>query len=96
MSNRTPREPAHRHSAELLRAVVASVVPERERGRYLLFARELHATLHRPPGPDFTRRTKSVVRKWFRRGLSGRLEWMIGERLLGRMYPAGSSRGTRD
>jgi hypothetical protein len=44
--------------------------------------------------PDFDRRTKLVVRKWFVRGLSGHYLWRIGERMLGRIYPpAGSQRG---
>jgi len=33
--------------------------------------------------PDFSHRTKIVVMKWFRRGLSGHLMWRIGERLMG-------------
>ncbi|HTW90531.1 MAG TPA: hypothetical protein VMH22_02345 [bacterium] len=40
-----------------------------------------------PFSPDFSRRTKLVVQKWFVRGLSGHLMWLIGERMLGRMYP---------
>jgi hypothetical protein len=31
---------------------------------------------------------KRVVLRWFRRGLSGHLMWLIGKRLLSRMYPA--------
>jgi hypothetical protein len=41
-----------------------------------------------PFSADFDRRTKLVVQKWFVRGLSGHLMWLIGERLLGRLYPA--------
>jgi hypothetical protein len=36
----------------------------------------------------FSTRTKRCVQKWFERGLSGKLLWQIGERLLGRLYPA--------
>jgi len=34
------------------------------------------------PFPDFSMRTKRVVMKWFRRGLSGHLMWLIGDRIL--------------
>jgi hypothetical protein len=34
------------------------------------------------PFPDFSRRTKRVVEKWFRRGLSGHLMWLIGQEAL--------------
>jgi hypothetical protein len=71
----------------MLREVVAAVVPEEDCARYMPFARDLYATLHRPPLPDFTRRTKLAVQKWFERGLSGHLMWLIGQKLLGRLYP---------
>ena len=41
-----------------------------------------------PFSADFSRRTKMTVMKWFRRGLSGHLMWLIGERLMGRMHPS--------
>jgi len=88
VARRMPKQPGHRHSGELLREVVSAVVPEDECEQYLPFARELYATFHRPPVPDFTRRTKLVVQKWFVRGLSGHLMWRIGERILGRLCPA--------
>ena len=88
MASRMPPQPGHRHSGELLREVVSAVVPECDCEQYLPFARELYATLHHPPQPDFDRRTKQVVQKWFSRGLSGHHLWQIGERLLGRLYPA--------
>jgi hypothetical protein len=88
VASRMPKQPGHRHSGVMLREVVSAVVPEDECEQYLPFARELYATFHRPPVPDFTRRTKLVVQKWFRRGLSGHLLWRIGERLLGRLHPA--------
>jgi hypothetical protein len=87
MSSRMPKQPGHRHSGEYLQEVVAAVVPEEQRERYMPFARELYMSFHRPPVPDFTRHTKLVVQKWFVRGLSGHLMWLIGQRLLGRMYP---------
>ena len=31
----------------------------------------------------FSQRTKSIVEKWFRRGLSGHLMWLIGRAVLG-------------
>ena len=96
MASRRPKQPAHRHSGEFLREVVLAVVPESDLERYLPFARELYATFHHPPIPDFDRRTKLVVQKWFVRGLSGQLMMRIGERLLGRLYPTWSSRQGRN
>jgi hypothetical protein len=90
MASRRSRRLPHRHSGEFLREVVAAVVPEDACERYLPFAQELYATFHRPPWPDFDRRTKLVVQKWFVRGLSGHCMWLIGERLLGRLYPTAS------
>jgi hypothetical protein len=107
MGSRTAKQPGHRHSGEFLREVVSAVVPPEDCERYLLFARELYATLHHsrkqgtvprsacvglsavqsPFSADFTRRTKLVVMKHFRRGLSGRLLALIGQKLLGRLYP---------
>jgi len=75
----------------MLREVVSAVVPEPERERYLPFARELCATLKRPPGPDYTRRTKRVVGRWFGRGLHGKLLWRIGVELLGRLFPGAAT-----
>jgi hypothetical protein len=100
MSSRMARQPGHRHSGEMLREVVAAVVPEDDCERYLPFARELYATFRNKPqassrkhqAPDFSRRTKMTVMKWFRRGLSGHLMWLIGERLIGRLFATRSSR----
>ena len=33
--------------------------------------------------PDYSEATKRVVQKWFERGLSGHLMWLIGEAILG-------------
>jgi hypothetical protein len=87
MSSRRRSKQPHRRSSEFVREVVAAVVPEQERERYMPFARELCASLKRPPGPDYTRRTKAVIMRWFRRGLHGNLLWRIGSRLLGRLFP---------
>ena len=87
MAKRKPKQPGHRHSGEMLREVVAAVVPDNERELYLPFARELYTTLHRPPIPDFSRRTKLVVMKHFRRGLSGRKLALIGQQMLSRLFP---------
>ena len=87
MSSRMARQPGHRHSGEMLREVVSAVVTEDDCPEYLPFARELYTTFHRPPVPDFTRRTKLIVQKYFNRGLSGHLMWLIGQALLGRLYP---------
>jgi len=87
MSSKKAKEPGHRRSGEVVREVVAAVVPEQDRERYMPFARELCVTLKRPPGPDYTRRTKAVIKRWFRRGLHGNLLWRIGVGLLGRLFP---------
>jgi hypothetical protein len=87
MGRRTRSRQPHRHSGRFVREVVAAVVPERDRERYMPFARELCTTLKRPPGPDYTRRTKAVIVRWFRRGLHGNLLWRIGVGLLARLFP---------
>jgi hypothetical protein len=47
---------------------------------------KLGAARMRPrPFPDYSRRTKSIVAKWFRRGLSGHLMWLIGKAVLGKL-----------
>jgi hypothetical protein len=86
------RQPGRHHSSEFLREVVLSVLPSGNSEQYMLFARELYATFRHPPAVDFDRRTKRVVAKWFARGLSGHVMWLIGKRLLGRLYPGTSSR----
>jgi hypothetical protein len=87
MGRRKVKRRTRQGADELVREVVAAVVPARERARYMPFARELCATLKRPPGPDYTRQTKAVIVRWFRRGLHGNLLWRIGSGLLGRLYP---------
>jgi hypothetical protein len=87
MARRRVKRRVRVQSDELVREVVAAVVPARERVRYVAFARELCTTLKRPPGPDYTRRTKAVIDRWFRRGLHGNLLWRIGVALVGRLYP---------
>ena len=87
MGRRTRSHQPHRHSGQFVREVVAAVVPARDRERYMPFARELCTTLKRPPGSDYTRRTKAVIVRWFRRGLHGNLLWRIGVGLLGRLFP---------
>jgi hypothetical protein len=87
MARGKAKQPGHQHSGEYLHEVVAAVVAKEDCAKYMPFARELYATLHRPPVPDFTRRTKRVVMKHFVRGLHGRPMWLIGERLLGRLHP---------
>jgi hypothetical protein len=36
---------------------------------------------------DFSRSTKRVVMRWFRRGLSGRLMRLVGQRLIEQLFP---------
>jgi len=57
-------------------------VPEPEKARYVEFARELLVTLRRVQLPDFNRSTKAVAAKWFNRGLSGHVLWLIGSEIL--------------
>jgi hypothetical protein len=64
-----------------------------EKEAYLAFAHELAVVqrssfiVHRsrPQVPDYSQRTKNVVAKWFRRGLSGHLMLVIGEVILGKV-----------
>jgi len=85
MASRRMPQPGHRHSGEMLREVVSAVVPADDCELYLPFARELYVTFHHPPVPDFDRRTKLVVQRWFVRGLSGHLMWLIGEAIPGKV-----------
>ena len=87
MAGRRVKRQVRQRADELVRELVAAVVPEGERSAYLPFARELRATLHRPPVPDFSRSTKLVVMRWFRRGLSGRMMRLIGQRLIEQLFP---------
>jgi hypothetical protein len=80
------RRHQHRHehpSGERLREIVAAsgLEPGQEEAG-LAFARELDASLRRAPDPDFSRRTKRVVLKWFRHGMSGRALWRVGRAVL--------------
>jgi hypothetical protein len=87
MSRRHRPAPHHESPQEQhLREIVNGFVPaESERAAYLAFARELMLSLRRgPTTPDFSRQTKRVVEKWFRRGLHGNLMWLIGEAVMRR------------
>jgi hypothetical protein len=89
MRGRKRQEPEHESPHELrLCAIVDSLVTDiSEKEAYLAFAHELMRTLRQPPRtprspsafPGYSRRTKRVVQKWFERGLSGHLMWLIGE-----------------
>lgn len=79
--------------------VVAVGVPPGQHQAYVAFALELERTMRsgrcqmldvrsemsevRTGPPDFSAGTKGVVARWFERGLSGHLLWMIGERVAG-------------
>ncbi len=80
MSSRTWETPGRRSPhGQRLRVIVSAFVPEGpERQAYLAFARELIRTIHRDPVPDFEPGTKRVVQRWFERGLSGHLLWLVG------------------
>ena len=93
MSRRKRPQPEHGSPHELrLREIVNEFVSDdSQKQAYLAYARELvvaersSSFAYRPSSnvPDFTRRTKRVAEKWFRRGLSGHLMWLIGEAILG-------------
>jgi hypothetical protein len=92
MSRRKRPQPEHRSPHELrLWAIVDSLVTDNsQKAAYLAFAHELMAVERRQPqasshklqAPDFSMRTKRVVQKWFDRGLSGHLLWLIGEAIM--------------
>jgi hypothetical protein len=70
-----------------------------EKAAYVAFAQELMLAQRRSARPDnsgvrmqksecridgdMTDRMKRVVEKWFRRGLSGHLMWLVGRAVLG-------------
>jgi len=44
---------------------------------------ELETATKRPGSfPDYSRRTESIVAKWFARGLHGRLLWLVGQAVI--------------
>jgi hypothetical protein len=81
MSRRNCHPPHHDRSDEqFLREIVSLFVPDdAQKQAYLAFARELMSSIHRVPVLDFERGTKRVVMKWFARGLSGHLLWLVGQ-----------------
>jgi len=91
------------HEQRLRGIVDEIVSDDSQKQAYLAFARELTLSVRRGPkmgdSPSeqrvglaavqspFSEETKRVVQKWFERGLSGHLLWLIGEAVLqGRMY----------
>jgi len=51
----------------------------------LAFSRELVLSLRRhPAGTEFSPHTRRLVQRWFERGLSGRLMWLVAEGILHR------------
>ena len=52
-----------------------------------------HLTTGPPPSVDFSVATKRVVARWFGRGLSGHLLWLIGDRMIDLMFPDARSKG---
>ncbi len=57
-------------------------VAEPERECYLCFAREFALCLRRAKAQDLPRRAKLVAARWFRRGLSGRVLWLLGRAVM--------------
>jgi hypothetical protein len=94
MSRRNQPRPRHESPHEQrLREIVDELVPDdSQKQAYVLFARELAAAerasffVRRSTSdvPDYSRRTKRVVMKWFRRGLSGHSMRLVGEAVLGK------------
>lgn len=85
------RQPS-RHPKRSIETIVRELgCPDELLQSYIAFAREL-AVAERSSSfvyrgslriPDYSRRTKQIVMKWFRRGLSGHLMWTIGKAILG-------------
>jgi len=85
------------HELRLWAIVDSLVTDISEKAAYLAFARELMLSLRRGPRmgdspteqrvglaavqSPFSAGTKRVVQKWFERGLSGHLMWLIGREL---------------
>ncbi len=84
-SRKGPSRPADRpdHPDDMLRRIVAELgCEEQQQDAYVAFGREFRRTLPRAPVPDFEDRTKRVVMKWWKRGLSGQKLWLIGSALV--------------
>jgi hypothetical protein len=78
--------PDNPHEMRIRAVVDALVTEDSEKATYIQFARELtRSSRHASPSgafPDFSIETKRIVAKWFRRGLSGHLLWLIGKELI--------------
>lgn len=90
--------PDNPHEMRIRAVVDALVTEDSEKATYVLFARELMLAQRPSQRPDNSEcrmqkpecRTagytpepvKRVVMKWFRRGLSGHLLWLIGKELI--------------
>ncbi|MCX6841249.1 MAG: hypothetical protein NTX53_03045 [candidate division WOR-3 bacterium] len=88
----------HSADEALRRFVAASGLMPGQEEAGMAFSRELDASIRHgrlgtrseipgrisvmSPPPDFSRRTKLVTMKWFRRGLSGRALWRIGQAVM--------------
>jgi len=86
------------HEQRLREIVDELVPDDSRKAAYLSFARELARAERRSRKPGtvpqsacvelgavqspFSQRTKRVVAKWFKRGLSGHLLWLVGEAVL--------------
>lgn len=92
MRRRHYHRPHHESPQELrLWAIVDELVPDdSQKQAYVAFAREL-AVAERSSSfvrrlssnvPDYSRRTKRVVMKWFARGLHGRLLRLVGQAVI--------------
>ncbi len=75
-------------SERILRRIVnLCKVPKKRKPEYISFARELALVIRKPPVPDFSRRAKGIVLKYFNRGLSGQLLWRVGCAVIGWRFP---------
>lgn len=89
------------HELRLWAVVDSLVTDSSQKTAYLAFAHELMIAQRRSArqdGPEFRNQkpecrmggytpepVKRVVMKWFRRGLSGHLMWLIGDAVLGKV-----------
>jgi hypothetical protein len=88
------------HEQRLREIVDGLVMDNSEKEAYVAFGHELARSVRRGPkmgdSPSeqrvrlaavqspFSEETKRIVQKWFGRGLSGHLMWLIGEAVLGK------------
>lgn len=92
MSRSRCSKPVKIPSEKTLRRLLVSCKAQKEKqSDYIAFARELAMVIRKPAVPDFTRRVKRIVLKFFNRGLSGRLLWKVGCAVIAWRFPPGGA-----